>query len=187
MTLVTLRKVPGALALGLLASLVAHGALYGGEHAMGGSYHAWLLQAALAGGIAMLSGFVLLAWSGARTTLSGSVLAARLSERLPGTVPLFGATACWYVLAEIAEPHHAGVSLLSSALALTIAAWLVRGFCRWIVALLAGAVIAIFGATFLTKTTRSYTFPRPPVPRRRSVHKRRRFARPPPIEILCSA
>ena len=35
-SLVTLRKVPAALALGLLASMLAHGGLYGGEHAMGG-------------------------------------------------------------------------------------------------------------------------------------------------------
>ncbi len=48
-TVVTLRKAPGALALGLLASLAAHAPLYGGGHAMGGTYHALILQAALAG------------------------------------------------------------------------------------------------------------------------------------------
>ena len=56
-----LRKVPAAFALGLLASILAHGGLYGGEHAMGGGYHALLLQAALAGGVGLLVFFGLLA------------------------------------------------------------------------------------------------------------------------------
>ncbi len=52
-THVTLRKVPGALALGLLASLAAHATLFGGEHAMGGGYHALLMQSALCGALSL--------------------------------------------------------------------------------------------------------------------------------------
>ena len=85
-TLVTLRKVPAALALGLLASMLAHGGLYGGEHAMGGGYHAALVQMALAGAVGLFLFFGLLAASGKNAVVDGSVLAARLLERLPGDV-----------------------------------------------------------------------------------------------------
>ena len=63
MKCVALRKVPGCLALGLSASLAAHAALYGGEHAIGGAYHALLVQIALAAALGFIALVGALAWA----------------------------------------------------------------------------------------------------------------------------
>jgi len=178
---VTLRKVPAALALGLLASILAHGALYGGEHAMGGDYHALLLQAALAGGLGLLVFIGLLAASGANAAVNGSVLATRLMERLPGYGSLCIAAGAWYTAAECLEPHHAAASLLVVPLSLAAAAWLVQLLGRTVVAVLAGAVIAIWRLSFSPRTPAWFRRLQSPRPTRRILWTRRRFARPPPI------
>jgi hypothetical protein len=180
---VTLRKVPAALALGLLASILAHGGLYGGEHAMAGSYHALLLQAALAGGVGLLVFFGLLAASGANAALDGSVLATRLAERLPGYGSLLVATAAWYGIAECLEPHHAAASLLAVPLSLAGASWLVALLSRGVLAVLAGAVIAAWRAAFSPRTPEWFRRLQSPRPTRRILWTRRRFARPPPIGL----
>lgn len=179
----TLRKVPAALALGLLASMLAHGGLYGGEHAMGGGYHAALVQTALAGAVGLFLFFGLLAASGKNSVVNGSVLAARLLERLPGYGPLCIAAAAWYGVAECLEPQHAAASLLGVPLLLAAASWLVAVLTRCIVAVLAGALIAAWRAAFSPRTptwsARSYSLR----PTRRILWTRRRFARPPPIGL----
>ena len=76
---------------------------------MGGSYHALLLQAALAGGVGLLVFFGLLAATGANTAVterSGS----RLTERLPSYGPLLLAAAAWYGVAECLEPLRSSPS-----------------------------------------------------------------------------
>jgi hypothetical protein len=177
---VTLRKVPGALALGLLASLVAHAALFGGDHTMGGAYHALLLQVALAGGLSLLIFFGSVAWS-ARDPADGSILAARLRERLPSLSAVLAAAAAWYGLAESLEPAHAAASPILLVVALGLAAWLVRRAARSIAEAFAAAVLAILRTSFSPRT--------PAWNRRRKRSfvlqivrpECRRFARPPPI------
>jgi hypothetical protein len=177
---VTAREFPGALALGLLASLGAHAALYGGGHEMGGSYHTLLLQAALAGSVGLLVFFGSLASGGAAHVSDGSVLATRLARRLPGLAPLLTATSFWYVLAERIEPHHAGTPLGASILALATAAWIVLRLAKAIVRTLADAVFTALRSPWATRTPRWIRrAPSPPVARR-SPLLRRRFARPPP-------
>jgi hypothetical protein len=180
---VTLRKVPAALALGLLASILAHGGLYGGEHAMGGGYHALLLQAALASSVGLLVFYGLLAASGAKAAVNGSILAGRLIERLPGYGSLCIATAGWYGVAECLEPQHAAASLLAVPLWLVAAAWLVAFLSRRVVAVLAGAVFAAWRAGFSPRTPAWLGRLRSPRPTRRILWTRRRFARPPPIGL----
>jgi hypothetical protein len=180
---VTPRKVPAALALGLLASILAHGGLYGGEHAMGGSYQAMLLQTAVAGGIGLLVFFGLLAASGANATVNGSVLAARISERLPGFGSLCLSAGAWYVVAECLEPHHAAASLLAVPFSLAAASWLIALLSRGIVAVLAGAVIAAWRTSFAPRTPAWFRRLQSPRPTRRIFWTRRRFARPPPIGL----
>ncbi len=138
----TLRKVPGALALGLLASLAAHATLFGGEHAMGGGYHALLVQSALGGALSLMLFFGGLAWTEAGRTSDGSVLAARLRERLPAVGWILPATVLWYNLAEAIEPHHAGVPPIAVVLVLAVAAWLIYLLARGVVDVIAGAIIA---------------------------------------------
>lgn len=179
-----LRKFPGALAFGLLASLAAHTVLYGGEHAMGGSYHALLVQAALAGAVGLLIFFGALAWSAAPFAAEGSILAARLTDRLPGFGPSLGAAAFWFALAEAVEPQHAGAPALATILCLAVASWLVGALARAIVAALANLVIAVTRPVFASRTPSWTRRPQPQPPARRAPFARRLFARPPPIAIL---
>jgi hypothetical protein len=178
---VTLRKVPGALALGLLASLAAHTGLFGDGHAMGGAYHALLVQGALAAGVGLVAFFGALAWSDSGITADGSVVASRLRDRLPNVGGVLASAAAWYAAAEAVEPRHADAPALFEIAALVASAWLVR--------YLAGAVARAVGAAVFV-IRRSAFAPRLPVRRRRSQRTplprrpllaRRRFARPPPI------
>jgi hypothetical protein len=179
------RKVPGALALGLLASLVAHGGLYGGGHSMGGDYHALLIQLALAGGLSLAGFYGLLAWDGARAAVNGSVLAVRLAARLPGLGPLLASATVWYAAAELVEGHHAGISWIAAAVVLA-ASWLIQRLSRFALTVLAGAIVAVFGSRFAPRTpswARFTLFARPVRP---ILWARRRFARPPPIGDCCA-
>jgi len=178
---VSLRKVPGALALGLLASLGAHTALYGGDHAIGGGYHALLVQVAVGGVLSLLVGLAALAWSASRLTGDGTILATRLNERLPGLAALGTAAAFWFGVAEAIEPHHAGAAPLAILLALAAVAWIVRQIAVFAVTLLARVVFAIARLAFSTRTPSWAPRQRRAAPRRPLFGTRRRFARPPPI------
>jgi hypothetical protein len=184
---VTLRKVPGALALGLLASLAAHAALFGGEHAMGGAYHALILQAALTGALSLALFFGALAWTESGGAAIGSVLAARLRERLPTLAAILSATAVWYGAAEAVEPHHAGALPIAVLGALALAAWLVLRLAQAFIAAVAGVIIAILRASFSSRTPLWNRRPRPRPLLRRTYCVRRLFARPPPIATLARA
>jgi hypothetical protein len=178
---VTLRKVPGALALGLLASLAAHAALYGGGHAMGGAYNAAIVQAAFAGTLALLLGFAALAWSASGGAADGSVVAARLRQVIPGITAILAAALLWYAAAEALEPHHGGAPGLAALPLLVLTAWISRQLARWAAETLAHAVIAV---TRLSFSPRTPSWNRPSHVRiapRRPRGARRRFARPPPI------
>lgn len=184
MTLVTLRKVPGALILGLLASLMAHVGLYGGAHAMGGQYDGLLLQGAFAGLLGLIAFFGALAWGNAGRTTDGTVLAARLRERLPNATGLLLAAGVWYAIGESIEPGHAGAPLAGALAALIGATYVVAWLGRAITRAIARAVLAIVQTAFSPRAPswrrRSQTTPAP----RRPLLTRRRFARPPPIAIF---
>lgn len=175
-----MRKVPGALALGLLASSVAHAMLFRGSHAMGGPYHALFVQIALAAGtgvFALLSGLALVE---SRDTAEGSIVACRLRRCLPNFAAVMASAGAWYTLAEAVEPQHAGVSPLFAIVALAASAWLVIRLAFATAHAIGAAAFAIRQAGFA---------PRLPVRKRRQQVRplsrrpllaRRRFARPPP-------
>jgi hypothetical protein len=181
---VTLRKVPGTLALGLLASLAAHAALFGGEHAMGGAYHALLMQGALGGTLSLVLFFGALAWTEAGRTSDGSVLAARLRERLPSVTSILPAAILFFGLAEAVEPHHAGASPIAVLLVLPLAAWFTGVLARGIIEAIAGAVIAAPRTPYTARAPSWKRRARVQPIRRRPLWSRRRFARPPPIAIV---
>lgn len=181
MTGVTLGKVPGALALGLLASLAAHAALYGGEHAVGGAYHALLLQITLAGALGFVALAGALAWTQSGLSADGSVLAVRLRERLPGLGSVIPATAAWYVAVEAIEPHHAAAPAIALLAALVAASYAVLRLAHAITNALARAVIAISRTPFSPRAPAWRRRPRGRLIARPSFLTRRRFARPPPI------
>jgi hypothetical protein len=154
---------------------------------MGGPYHAILLQLALAGALSL--GFFLgsLALHGARAAADGSVLASRLTARLPGFGAIAVAATAWYAAAEFLEPHHAAAPWLGVALFLAAASWLIGLAARAMLALLAGAILAIFGSVFAPRRP-SWSIRRASTPRARSrVCTRRHVARPPPIGFGCRA
>jgi len=184
---VTLRKVPAAVALGLLASLAAHAAIFGGEHSVGGAYHALLVQAAFAGSVGLLVALASLAWAGARYVSDGSILAARLASRLPGFGWIAASGALWLGLAEGIEPHHAGALPLAVPVVLAAAAWAMGRLCRLALALISTVVVVVSKTAFAPRTPPwiRHAFARP-LPRRR-IFARRRFARPPPIATALRA
>jgi hypothetical protein len=178
---VTLRKVPGALALGLLASLAAHAALFGDDHAMGGTFHALLVQAALAGAVSFAVFFGALASSESSAAADGSIVAARLRDRLPNIGMVIAFAVLWYGFAERVEPHHAGCSPLFAAVVLAAAAWLVLRLAGFLAGVVSAAVLALQRDAF---APRAPSWPRRSQPRpfaRRTRFAYRRFARPPPI------
>lgn len=181
MSRMALRKVPGGLALGLLASLGGHAALYGGEHAVGGPYHAWLVQIALVAAAAFVAMIGALAWIQSGSSTDGSILAARLRERLPGLGSVVAAAATWYVGVEAVEPHHAGVPAIALLAALAAASYAALRLAHAITDAFARVVIAIARTSFSPRTPAWRRRPRGRVIARRSFLTRRRFARPPPI------
>lgn len=174
------REFPGALALGLLASLGAHAALYGGGHEMGGAYHEAILTAALAAAGGFVVAFGALAWTGARHSADGSVLAARLLRRLPGLAPVIVATALCYAAGERLEPQHAAASLWPLVAAIIAAAWLVLGFSRAAIKTLATAVISFSSPGYAARTPIWLRRAAPVFAVAPAPSLRRRYARPPP-------
>ena len=175
-----LRKLPGALALGLLASLVAHAATYGAGHAAGGAYQADVLSLALAGGV----GFVLLlglaAWFDASRMADGSVLASRLLPLLPNPAAIGAVATVSFAGIELLESHHAQAPGALILLALALASFAMRKLAQLFVRAIAHVIFAFASPAFA---------PRRPIYARRAValvritsdaHTCRRFARPPP-------
>jgi hypothetical protein len=140
---VTLRQLPGATVLGLVAALVAHGILFGGSHAWGGTYHGALLQFTFAAvaGLTAVAGALL--WTGARCAADGTVLSARLRSRLPSWSAVAVFAAGWLMLGEYLEAAHTGVPLLAIVVIVLASAWIVRRFASVALRALAGLVFAI--------------------------------------------
>jgi hypothetical protein len=153
---------------------------------MGGAYHSVLLEVAAAGVVSLLVALSALAWSGAGFTTDGSVLAARLNERLPGVAALTAAAAFWFGIAEAIEPHHAGAAPLAIVLALAAVAWVVRQIAIFAVSYIARVVFAIARLAFSTRVPSWARRPETPAPRRRRFGGRRLFVRPPPIATVCA-
>ncbi len=178
------RELPGALALGIPAAIVAHMLLFGQSHQLGGSLQDLFLSGALAAALGGLVFFGSLALAATRFQCGGSILAARLSSRLPGIVPLAGATGFWYALIEAAEPRHEGLPLLAVVAALACAAVLIffiaRAAVRWLAHIAVVFCTLAFAPRALAFAPRRYE--------RRAFGKgriaaSRRFARPPPVTM----
>ena len=174
--------------LGLLASLIAHAAIFGGQHAMGGEYHGALVQLALAGSIGMGTAFAALTWCSAGRASDGSVLAARLGKRLPSLPAILGMTSLWFALGERIEPEHATASILLTLLSLVVSAGLLWLIARRSLRLLVKTAFSIARPPFAGRVPLWVRRAEPaPVSRRSPLLLRRRFARPPPIAATVRA
>ncbi len=180
------RELPGAFALGLLASVLGHSAAYGNGHTMGGPYHSLLIALVDAGVGAFVLAAIALAWSCAGRCLDGSVLAARLATCLPG-IPLLGlATTGWYCLFESIEGAHADDPLLLIALALGLAVVVVHAAATAAIAAVAKLVLAIFRNAFVQRTRVWLSCFELPVFVSRIATSRKLFVRPPPCMTVCA-
>jgi hypothetical protein len=170
-------RIPLAAALlGLPAALLAHGLVFGGEHAVGGA----LQSAALSAGVLVL---LVAAALHSRTAAQGTIMASRLRSRRPGAVPLFVFSAVWFALLEACEsPHHLPIAVIAAALCLACMA--VRGVLGPLGRAIALASIAIAGAVAIRPARSCPIVPRrhpSPQPVRALAHAARIFSRPPPL------
>lgn len=171
------------MALGLLASLLAHTLAYGGSHAQAGSYHELLLAlnaVALLGGVLAVGA---LAWAGAGRTRDGSILAARLRTTLPSWPALAAIAGGWLALAEHLEPRHHTISPLLLLAAVALAAWFLLALARATISLLATAAIAARRGRFTPRPLAWRIRIRPTPGVSHALRAARRYARPPPIAI----
>ena len=178
------REAPGALALGLLASLLAHAAEYGGGHSMGGSYHGALVAAGVVAGLGSALAAGALAWAGAGRILEGSILAVRLRLHLPRWPAVAAAAALWFALAEHLAPQHDAASPILLIAGLAIAAWLVLALARGALSILATIAIAVRKTRFSPRA-HARLLRLLPAPRAHALLRAtRRYARPPPIAVV---
>ena len=181
---VTLRQLPGAIVLGLVAALVTHAVLFGGEHAWGGAYHSAFLEFTLAAVTGLTAAAGALLWSGARCAADGTVLAARMRAMLPGWGAIAAAGTAWYLLGERLEAAHAGVPLLAVVLILALAAWIVLRVAATAVRALAGIVFAIVRLLVVHRRIRlpfDVAWREAPRYAHDDKYWARRFTRPPPV------
>lgn len=174
------RELPGAFALGLLASVLGHTAAYGNGHAMGGPYHGALLTLVDAGAGSFVLAAVALAWAGARGIADGSVLAGRLARYLPGLPLLTATTVGWYQLFESIEGAHSDDSVWLIGIALTAAVLFVRWIARSAIAAIAALVLAVFRREFARRSPIWMRSHERRLPNQGHRFTRKRFARPPP-------
>ncbi|HTV72517.1 MAG TPA: hypothetical protein VME66_02280 [Candidatus Acidoferrales bacterium] len=176
------RQLPGAFALGLLASIVAHTLSFGDSHEMGGSYHELFENLALIVGGAFVSLFTSFAWMSAEHTRTGSVVAASLRERLPGLPLLACSAGAWLWLIERSEPAHAPGNVLLMAAAVALASLLIRTAAEAVLRLLAAIVLAVRERrTCGRRPTFGAVIAYEPRAARAVAFSYRRFARPPPV------
>jgi hypothetical protein len=184
-TIVRLRQFPAVAILGLLASLAAHAASYGGNHEAGGAYHTVLELLALAGVGGFLVSVTALAWLAVRRRADGSVLAATLRPLVPPVAGLAVSASLWFAAIESLEPAHLWhASLVLVAIFLIAASLLINLASRALVRAIAAIAIAIASAPFARRPVcyrRGFTH-RSSARRTRFVY--RRFARPPPSPML---
>ncbi len=182
----SLRQLPGALILGLLASLVAHAAGFGEGHMEAGAYHESLAIFAFAGAGGALVAAIVAAFGSCGNCAQGSVLAARLCSWIPRARAVAAAGGVWFAFIESLEPAHGPASFLIISLVMLTAAILLRRLAVLTARALACCAIAISRLATAPRTVfvvRRYASPAIVTP-----HLARRIVtRPPPRLVLTSA
>jgi hypothetical protein len=121
-----MRRLPGALALGLLAALLAHAFVYGDTHAMGGSYDAALQALGTTGAMGLTAFWLAICVASRGKFCQGSVLTAGIGALLPSLSATYAASLGWFWLAESVEGGHAWAPTGCILFALFLAAALTR-------------------------------------------------------------
>ncbi len=187
LTQVKLRGLPGALVLGLLASLVAHTLAYGDSHAQAGPLHTAFYGLAAFGLLALTVWALALAATRAGAYRDGSILAAHLARYCPGKTMLALASVGWFTLGESLEPAHAPAAFLLIAAALVAAVLGVRALARLLLRTIAAIAIAIVSSPFAPRRSLRVRTRRAPAPRPQPGVLRRPVTRPPPMSAIVPA
>lgn len=182
----SLRQLPGALILGLLASLIAHTAGFGSSHTEAGAYHELLSTLAFAGAGGLLVAAICAAFGHCGRCVQGSILASRLCSWIPGTGAVALAGGIWFSFIESLERGHGPASFISIALAMLVAALALRFIAVLTARALATCAIVIVRVAIAPRTVfspRRYETPAIVTP-----HLARRVVtRPPPRRVLLPA
>lgn len=182
----SLRQLPGALILGLLASLAAHAAGFGGSHTEAGAYHELLSILAFAGAGGALVAAIFAAFGNCGNCVQGSVLAARLCTWIPRARAVALSGGVWFTFIESLEPAHGPASFIIIALTMLVAALAGRGLAVLAARVLATCAIAI--ARIATAPRAVFFARRYQAPAIVTPHLARRIVtRPPPRVVLLPA
>jgi hypothetical protein len=176
---VNLRRLPIALALGVPASLIGHGLLFGGGHQIGGPLHGAIVSLAFAAVSSFAIFFAALAWRGCRAA-DGSVLATRLLRCLPGSWSIFSCAAFFFAACESIEPAHGARGIPVTLAVLLLASWLIRKLAHELVRAIADVTVAIAQPESASREPRWRIHAAEQPHATRALAPRRHFVRPPP-------
>jgi hypothetical protein len=177
------RRLPGALALGLLSAFSAHALLYGHGHAMGGSCGAALQALAFAATAGFGACWFAICIASHGRLRQGSVLTASISNQVPSLPALFVTSLGWFWLAESLESGHAWAPKGCIVLALLLAAALIRRMATAVLRALARIALAGDASEFNDRAPFWIPIARRAVLGLPLVHTLRLFSRPPPIRV----
>jgi hypothetical protein len=175
------RRVPGALALGLLAAYAAHSIAFGNDHVMGGPYADVLRTTASVATLAFTGMWIAIGWINGGYIRNGSVFNAATSKFTPSTVGVFTAALGWFCFAESVEHGQLTGPSVLAAVALLLASVVVNVLSRTFLRAMTRIVFAAISVAFRRRLPNwlAIADERPsPEP---FVRTRRLFSRPPPI------
>jgi hypothetical protein len=176
----SVQRLPGSLALGLLAAYAAHAAAYGNGHAMGGSYADMLHGFASIATLGFAGLWFAVSWVNGPRLRNGSVLSAVMTRYTPSWLVVAAAGSGWYCLAESLEHAHAQAPISLVAIALVLASFAARAIARFALRALAGFVFAIGSPAFKRRSPAFVRIADAPLPCSPLVRAWRLFSRPPP-------
>ena len=175
------RQLPGALCLGLLAAFVAHIAVYGAGHTMGGSFGEALRLLAVTTTIAAAIAWLAMGWASRGRLCDGTVIAARMERLFPSVPAITVAAVGWFALAESIEDSHAGASIAILAGSLLLASFFVGKIARLALRAVSATVFGTQRRRFHPRLPIWAAIERISVPVYRMAVERHHLARPPPV------
>jgi hypothetical protein len=178
-----MRRLPGAVALGLLTAFLAHTVVYGSGHAMGGSYCAALRAFASTAALGLGAFWFAICLASRGRLCQGSMLTASISRLVPSLAGTFVASFAWFWLAESIESGHAWAPTWCIVLALLFAAAVVRHLAFVGLRNLAKSALLCDTGDFKSRTPSWIAISDRPIVGIPVVRALRLFSRPPPTRF----
>ena len=176
-----LRRLPGALTLGLLAAFASHALVYGNGHVMGGAYGDALRSLAAAAVTALAAFWTAIAWVSRGRVSNGSILASLMASVMPSVFSVIVAASGWFYLVESVESGHSAPPSALIVGALVIAGGAVTLLSRAVLRALAKIVFAMNSGGFRRRSPAWTHAADTSVSLEPVAHTWRLFSRPPPM------